>query len=123
MSLPNYSTLDVLNFGERPSVLQADDYPLFLLGLDLVWNSALSSQNLGPRVAKVTITSEGMHVLRSATRRSFVRLVHQHSVPGSAVTGVELFYLCVNHFFHAEGDALVREFRVISQNSKFDFLA
>ena len=68
MSLPSYNTLDVLNFGERPSVLQADDYPLFLLGLDLVWNSALSSQNLGPRVAKVTITSEGMHVLRSATR-------------------------------------------------------
>ena len=111
MSLPSYNTLDVLNFGERPSVLQADDYPLFLLGLDLVWGSALSAQNLGPRVTKVTITSEGMHALRSATRRSFVRLVHQHSVSGSTVTGVELFYLCVNHFFHAEGDAPVREFR------------
>ena len=60
MSLPSYNTLDVLNFGERPSVLQADDYPLFLLGLDLVWISALSSQNLGPRVAKVTITSEAV---------------------------------------------------------------
>ena len=66
MSLPSYSTLDVLNFGERPSVLQADDYPLFLLGLELVWSSALSAQNLGPRVTKVTITSEAMHALRSA---------------------------------------------------------
>ena len=60
MSLPSYSTLDVLNFGERPSVLQADDYPLFLLGLELVWGSALSAQNLGPRVTKVTIINRAI---------------------------------------------------------------
>ena len=63
MSLPSYSTMDVLNFGDRPSVLQADDYPLFLLGLELVWSSALSAQTLGPRVTKVTVTSESMHAL------------------------------------------------------------
>ena len=104
MSLPNYSTLGVLNFGERVSVLQAEDYPLFSLCLELVWDAALADQGLRPRVTKVTMTSERVHALRGTTRRSVTRLVHQHSVEGSTMTGAELFYLCVNHFFHAEGD-------------------
>ena len=138
MSPPNYSTLGVLNFGERVSVLQAEDYPLFSLCLELVWDAALANQELRPRVTKVTMTSERVHALRGTTRRSVTRLVHQHSVEGSTMTGAELFYLCVNHFFHAEGDPSVREFLapvmacprrlrrdiiVISQNSNFDFLA
>ena len=43
MSLPNYSTLDVLNFGERVSVLKAEDYPMFALCLELVWDAALAA--------------------------------------------------------------------------------
>ena len=42
MSLPNYSTLDVLNFGERVSVLKTEDHPLFVLCLELVWDAALA---------------------------------------------------------------------------------
>ena len=138
MPLPTYSTLGALNFGERVSVLKAEDYPLFALCLELVWDAALADQELRPRVTKVTMTSERVHALRGTTRRSVTRLVHQHSVEGSTMTGAELFYLCVNHFFHADGDPSVREFLapvmacprrlrrdiiVISQNSNFDFLA
>ena len=88
MSLPNYSTLDVLNFGERVSVLKTEDYPLFVLCLELVWDAALAEQDLRPRVTKVTMTTERMHALRGITRRSVTRLVHQHSVDGSTMTGV-----------------------------------
>jgi hypothetical protein len=111
MSLPTYSILDVLNFGERISVLKAEDHPLFLLCLDLVWQAALTQQGLNPRVTKVTMTTERMHSLRGITRRSVTRLVRQHAAVGSTMTGVELFYLCVNNFFCAEGDPDVLEFR------------
>ena len=101
MSLPNYSTLDVLNFGERVSVLKAEDYPLFALCLELVWDAALAAQDLRPRVTKVTMTTERMHALRGITRRSVTRLVHQHSVDGSTMTGVELFYPIISGSFLA----------------------
>jgi hypothetical protein len=58
MSLPNYSTLDVLNFGERVSVLKAEDYPLFALCLELVWDAALAAQDLRPRVTKFFVISQ-----------------------------------------------------------------
>ena len=111
MSLPNYSPLDVLNFGERTSVMSADDHPMFLLCLELVWRAAVAQQGLGPRATKVTVTSESLQSLRETTRRNVTRLVHLHAVPDSTMTGVELFYLCVNHFFFCEGDSSVREFR------------
>ena len=74
MSLPTYSILDVLNFGERISVLKAEDHPLFLLCLDLVWQAALTQQGLNPRVTKVTMTTERMHSLRGVTTRGYPNL-------------------------------------------------
>ena len=111
MPLLACSALDILNFGERTSVLKSEDHPLFLLCLELVWQAALTEQGLGPRVTKVTMTTERMHTVRRVTRRNVTRLVRQHAAADSAMTGVELFYLCVNYFFHAEGEAAVREFR------------
>ena len=77
MLLPTHSTLDVLNFGERISALKAEDHPLFLLCLGLVWQAALAQQGLNPRVTKVTMTTEPFEFLVKTQTLIFWHNVHR----------------------------------------------
>ena len=105
--------LDLISLGAYDSIVPNVDSELFDLAMVRVWLHALDLDlSGGLKRTKITVDQDALRTLRLACKKDLYTLVLSHGSADSLMTSGELFYLCVNRYFHAEGGKAVKEFRM-----------
>ena len=105
--------LDLISLGAYDSIVPSVDSELFDLAMVRVWLHALDLDlSGGLKRSKITVDQDALRSLRLACKKDLYTLVLSHGSADSLMTSGELFYLCVNRYFHAEGGKAVKEFRM-----------
>ena len=98
---------DVLNIGERPTIVRPEEGVIFTEACELIWQRALLLDGSVGGRTKVTMDQASVNKLWGNVRRDLTRQLKMRGC--GSLTVPELFHMVVNHYFHNEKG---REFRL-----------
>ena len=100
--------LDLISLGACASIVPIVDQELHDLAMARIWLRALDlDMTRGLKRTKITVDQDLLRTLHLSCKKDLHNLVLNHGSADSLMTSGELFFLCVNSYFHAEGGSLV----------------